>query len=234
MDIFEVIDNRPTFSTLEICQNKLDLLDSEVAPTLIRGIISMRYIVALDLSFNPLGDVGMVKFLKAVCPLRRQISPVALSLERLILQATEIGNGAMQYLSSMFKQMKLTRLKTLSLGMNDIGAIGVESLLEAIVTEPQSAPELRSLMLPLNNIGNEGMMMFVSGVIKGGFEQIEVLDLTDVGANGDAINRLARTIATFGRLSNLKRLMIFGVQPFPGKNARSILPKEFLSRVQVS
>lgn len=175
VELFELLDQRANLLLLEVSENGVDLLDSELSNILVRSSVSMLYLRVLDMSFNPLGDAGMVKLLKAICPVTHAHRETSLKLEKLLLQSSEIGNGTMYYLSTMFQQRKLPNLDTLSIGMNLIGAGGIEALLQGIGTDPQYAPSLTTLLVPLNNIGNDGLLMFVGRIVAGAFENLEVL-----------------------------------------------------------
>jgi hypothetical protein len=63
---------------------------------------------------------------------------------------------------------------------------------------------------------------------------LQELDISDLGASPESILLFLRNFISYGDSAQLKRLVIFGRQPFAGKNVRGYCTPEFLRRVKVS
>lgn len=183
---FELGKDRPLLIDIDASQNNADFLDSNVTLSYNRGTVDISTLVALDLSFNPvramieflrflfpsillfqLGNFGLVKFFKNACKARQ------MNMKALTLQSTDMGDDAVFSLCKLVSQHKLPTLQALSLGANHISHMGAEALLE-VFTSP-TAPALRHLAMPLNNLGNEGLLMFVAKIIGGFLDGFEVI-----------------------------------------------------------
>ena len=221
----------PFLTTLEATNNEIDLLDPDVLAIVNRDLLTWRNFVSLDLSHNPLGDSAFAKLLRQIWPLSADKSTII--LESLSLQSVELGINSLAYLCRVMMERDWTALGHLFIGANTIDLAAVKFLLEPITSQKV---RLCTLSLPLNNIQPEGVVLFQNVVTMGFFDSLEVLDLSDVGANSDAIAILARALLLRWRLGalKLKRLKVFGICPVAGKSARVLFGKEFLDKINVS
>jgi hypothetical protein len=60
------------------------------------------------------------------------------------------------------------------------------------------------------------------------------LDISDLGASPETIVLFLRNFISYGNSAQLKKLVIFGRQPFAGKHVRGYCTPEFLRKVKVS
>mmetsp|Transcript_13704 Transcript_13704/g.20520 ORF Transcript_13704/g.20520 Transcript_13704/m.20520 type:complete len:521 (+) Transcript_13704:105-1667(+) len=239
-----LIKKRPQLTALDISNNNVSLIDSDSVSLIMKSTININSLRSLDLSFNPLDDVGAFRLLSQMWPLEVKTQDIIL-IENLTIQHSEIGNKTFGYIGDLMKKGRLRNLVSLSLGMNNAtGKVGVSSILEALCmgegrVESSTAasevlPNFRKLYIPLNRLSNEGLIAVMNVAVVGGFKHLEVLDVSDVGATVETMNIFLRNFITHGQYKNLKRLVVYGRHPFAKKNARSQCAPEFLSRVQVS
>lgn len=225
----------PKLKHLIASNNHLDLQHEHISTLMNRNKLEFHVYETIDLSYNPLGDDRFRKLLMNCYPMKLLQNPKTRTLFQLKycnLQNTEMGNNSSCYLANIIQQGCLSLLEVLLLGMNEIGHFGLEALLEAI--SRKTVPFFRHFSICLNNLGNEGASVLASRVTMSCLSMLQVLEVSDIGAGPEAVHRLARAIAVTGRMPNLKKLSIFGLQPFADKLASGLLDASFLRRVAVS
>lgn len=253
VDFFDSVfaTKTPFLTTLEATNNELDLLDPDVIAIVNRGLLTWRNFLSLDLSFNPLGDNAFMKLLRQVWPISSSAEksqpssqPIMVRtgqssaqppiiLESLSLQSVELGINSLSYLCRVMMERDWSALSHLFVGANTIDLAAAKLLLEPMTSH---RVKLRSLSLPLNLIQPEGVILFQNAATLGALDSLEILDLSDVGGNSDAIAILARALLlrwTMGTL-NLRKLKIFGISPVAGRSARVLFGKAFLDKINVS
>ena len=143
-------------------------------------------------------------------------------LEELHLNHTVIGDGSLVHICNLIQDKRMGLLTTLSISGNEISGTGLKALLEAL----KSAESLTRLYLSLNNFSNEGLIYFIQAAIARDLDQLEILDISDIGASSDSISQFIRILSsldpTTGTL-HMTNLMIYGKS---GMN-KLRLPKEF-------
>lgn len=242
--VFEFFDTnfatKTTFLTkLEAQQNNCDLLDPDILAILNKGMTTWRNLSQLDLSFNPLGDSALhKKLLSQVWPLTTAVYAenfhAKIIMEKLVLQGCEMGVNSLSYLSQVMMEKDCTILTSLSIGMNNIDLTAIKTLIDPMIAG--KLPALKELSLPLNLIQPEGIVLFNNACTLGALDNLELLDIADVGGNSESILILARTLVLRwkNKQLSLRRLAILGRAPFAGRNARVMFGKEFMEAVQVS
>jgi len=247
---------RPNLKSLDISDNSTCLMDGNAVVTMKSNKPRLNSLSMLDLSFNPLQDAGMHALLSCAWPTRPPPNCQS-CLQHLLLVNCSIGNKTFALLGDLLKTKLFPRLETLSLGMNDgLGRTGIESLLEAM-SPPQmqmcvgnedepameicasaraaSLPSLKHLLLPLNNLKDEGLLAIMSAALLGAFSQLETLDISDIGASTDTISKFIVAFTQHAPCEHLKKLVVFGRHPFAQRTMRhSNIPRSFLSRVKMS
>lgn len=228
--------------------NALALEDDDIKLWLCTHSIALSQFQTIDMSFNPLEDMsaalflekGMISAMMAQMISRFEEDKIntiishhglRCALEILDLQGTAIGNKCALCMATLAGAGLWPRLKVLSLGANQLTKVGVEVLLEAT----RDSTVLKSFSIPLNDISNDGICMLTSAILRGHCDALQEINVSDCGACLDSVNLLARAIQERAPcMKPLRRLTIFGQQPFPGRAARQSFSKEFLSRVKVA
>jgi len=219
---------------LSACTNNIDLSDSTIAPTIVRGLITFRNLLSLDLSFNPLGDSEWVKVMKAAWPLTTKeekdflfVEAVGATKEAIKVKPEKVFDQQQQ----QHQHYEDIPLKRLVLNQTQIGdrsaaylaalinmgrlkclrhlSVGENELLQKgaeFILRALPNSSLRVIEMQLNGLGNEGVILFVNGAISGLLKDLEYLDVSDIGANSEHCNQLVRTIATLDEITKMKRL----------------------------
>ena len=231
---------------IEAQDNECDLMDPEIIAILNKGMTTWRNLLLLDLSFNPLGDAQLCnKVLKQVWPLTPKDYPenfhAGLTLESLCLQGCNVGVNSASYLAQVWMQSGTpagaapeVALTSLNLGMNELDLTSLKRLVEPLVA--RKFPALRELVLTLNLLEPEGVVLIMNAVILGALDSLHLLDVSDVGGNGESISLLARALVQRWQNKQLEltRLKIMGRSPFAGRSVRVLFGKDFLEHVAVS
>ncbi len=82
--------------------------------------------------------------------------------------------------------------KTLDIGTNKLDQQGVDYLLEPLRRRRMTS--LKRLYVPLNNIYGPGLLLITAAQTLGVFDQLEELDISDIGCSTDVIALFAKAI----------------------------------------
>jgi hypothetical protein len=224
--------------------NLFDVYDPDVVAQRLRGSgkLSWANFETVDLSRNTLTDSEFARMLREQVwprgdlPIDRgtQVFSKPSVLKNLFLQETEIGNYTIQVLSELAVAGYFPNLGLLDVGANSIDTQGTDYLLEPL--RRKQLPSLKVLHLQLNKVYAPGLSLIASAQSLGVFDALTDLDLSDIGTSVENIALFAKAIVerfTAGKCS-LRRLKVFGVHPFAGKQVRVMFPPEFLRRIRVS
>jgi hypothetical protein len=243
---YKFLRKRPKITCLDVSSNALSLLDGDASIFFAHTNVSFRQLQQIDLSFNPLADDGLLRLMRVALPLTYDPQNmnkvldegVSYPLERLVVENSEIADGSILYLVDHMKAGRFTLLHTLHLAMNLITKHGAEWLLEPMIGK--KLPALRDLGLGMNNLGDDGMIRFANSIILGALDQIEFLDIAEVGSSLNNINYFAKCLIDRHEkqtptLLTMKTLKLYGKQPFQGKKFAKIqFPQEFMDKIKVS
>lgn len=239
---------RPNLICLDVSDNNICLADGNAIVTMKSNKPRLNNLTSLDLSFNPSEDAGVLALLSSTWPIPAPHNPHTCLLH-LFLVNCNIGNKAIAYLGNLLKSKYFQHLETLSLGMNDgQGPTGIGELVDAMCPlqsrvesensfPPDSTPvlSLKHFLVPLNNFRDEGMQVIMRAALRGGFNHLETLDISDIGASTDSMSTFISSFTQHSPCSKLKKLVVFGRHPFAQRAMRnSNFPLSFLSRVKVS
>ena len=240
------LKTRPKLTSIDISGNNVNLLDSDASKLMAKCDISFGPLKHIDLSFNPLADDGMLKILRSALPIEYESANPnkppeegkTYTLDRLICQNSQIGDGCMLHLVELMKLKRFTNLKSLQLCMNHMTKNTAKWIIEPL--QKGMLPSLISLGLGMNNLGDDGMIRFSNCMKLGTLDQLEELDLAEVGSGINNINLFAANIIERDELQQppimkLKVLKLYGKQPFIGKKSAKIqFPPRVLERIHIS
>jgi hypothetical protein len=221
--------------------NLLDLYDNDAVNILTQAKLSFNHYETLDLSHNTLMDTEFVKLLRIVWPLEnvkeftgKPVNKPTCVMRNLLLDSTEFGPLSMIHLSELMMHDFMPSLQSMHLGNNAINVTAVQALLTPLAEKKLTT--LERLYMPLNTIYADGLILMTASQTLGVFDNLLELDIAECGCSNDAIALFVKQVVERFMLGKLKlrRLKLFGIQPFPGKSARSLFPREFLMRVAVS
>ena len=116
-----------------------DLSGNDISPADTDEIFILRsnkfnidHLKSLDMSFNPLDDIGLQKLWGEVWPLQvpksHHLHGQQLLLVSLNLQNTNIGDHSVAYLTETFRKDKLELLEELNLSTNRISGVGCNDI----------------------------------------------------------------------------------------------------------
>lgn len=238
-------DATPNLKHFIAQSNLFDIYDPDTVAQRLRGRGKLLWtnFHTLDLSRNLLVDVEFAKMLREQVwcledqPVNKKTGAFThpCQLRTLLLNEVEMGNHTMQVMSDLAVKGFFPQLKVLDVSGNFLDRQGTDFLLEPLRREQWK--ELTHLNMSLNKIYHDGMLMVASSQNLGVFDNLEELDISDVGVNAETIQLFAKSIvARFekGMLVNMLRLRVFGRNPFAGKSARLMFPEEFLTKIKVS
>lgn len=158
----------------------------------------------------------------------REVVNETYELIELILDYTEIGNQCLIYLGNILE--RFVNLKILSLKGNEISFGSLKYLLNKL----PKVPQLTSLCLASNPLGNEGVMIFVNTALCRNLIHLISLDIGDCGAGSESLNHLARAIGFSPDKHAIKILRIYGDSPeLQNCIINSQLSKEYLKIVKL-
>lgn len=243
---YKFLKARPKLTSIDISGNNVNLLDSDASKLMARCDISFGPLKHIDLSFNPLADDGMLKILRSALPIEYESgnpnkppdTGQTYILDRLICQNSQIGDGCMLHLVELIKLKRFTNLTCLQLSMNHMTKYAARWIIEPL--QKGMLPSLVTLGLGMNNLGDDGMIRFSNCMKLGTLDQLEELDIAQVGAGINNINLFAANIIERDNLQQppimkLKVLKLYGKQPFIGKKAAKIqFPPRVLERINIS
>jgi hypothetical protein len=217
---------------IEARDNGLDLQSTLIAPIVTSGTLSVYHLRKLDLSANTLTDSGFLLLMKTIWPVidseGREVINETYLLEELILDYTEFGNQSLTYLGNILE--RFVSLKTLSLKGNEISFGSLKYFLDKLPLVPQ----LTSLCIASNPLGNEGIMVFVNTALCRNLIHLISLDIGDCGAGSESLNHLARAIGFSPDKHAIKFLRIYGNSPeLQNCIINSQLTKEYLKIVKL-
>lgn len=221
--------------------NLLDLYERDAVNVVTQAKLSFNHYQTLDLGHNTLMDAEFVKVLRIVWPLEnvkefagKAVNKPTCAMQNLLLDATEFGPMCMIHLSELMMYDFMPSLKSMHLGNNTINVTAVQALLAPLAEKKLTT--LEKLYMPLNTIYADGLMLMTASQTLGVFDDLLELDIAECGCSNDAVALFVKQLVERFMLGKLKlrRLKLFGIQPFPGKSARTLFPREFLMRVAVS
>jgi len=219
----------PKLCNYDFSENGVSPVEPDAA-LMLRNLKSFAdEIVSLDVSFNPLEDLGMRHLVTCLFKTDRVD---ALKLTSLNLQNCSIGNETVHILIELIRSDRLTSLRSLNLSMNIITGVSISELTD--VFRERKFNSIRELRFSVNNIGNEAASEFAQIIYLGFVDFIEVLDVSNISANPDVMQLVGRQIASRIDHFKLHTLIVDGRQPFATRNVRSLFKADFLMKVKVS
>jgi len=178
----------------------------------------------VNLSYNPIGDEGMVPTFTALSQSHASSCPELVKLE---LCGSELGDPSMTALSSLMMLGHVALLVKLDLSFNWIHPNGVKALLTAL--RAKACPVLTHLDLSNNNMGDDGINQICVGFQVGGISGLEDLDISNNGGRHSMMH--LSMMLEKGFCPELRRLGIAG--NFDGNARVKRLFKPYKKRIKI-